>query len=216
MQIHRVTTSALFVFLALPGCSDADSVGVESFKEAYPEAYCARHFRCCAASQSERLYPSETNCEGAATVALEELLAFTEDPTAAALFMEDVAGSCLSRLGSRDCSSGSELSLHGCMQEVVQPLQAEGEPCMFSIECQSYYCVKSDPEQAGTCGAGGSTGCSGDHRACGPVSYCDINKCVPKKEAGDSCAVSAECQSNVCSPELRICVNTPTPRCDGT
>ncbi|MDB4938981.1 MAG: Flagellar hook-length control protein FliK [Labilithrix sp.] len=76
----------------------------------------------------------------------------------------------------------------------------KGGCALQSSTCNDFVC------ESGSC----RTNCAGNDD-CQPTNYCNANgQCVPKKQNGVSCAVTAECKSGYCvaGPNARVCCNS--------
>ena len=90
------------------------------------------------------------------------------------------------------CFTNDQLS---CVDGVCARQPGVGEPCVANGTCAEGSCLN------GVCVAGGDGACSTDAE-CSDSLYCDGSQCVPKKQDGDGCDFSTECQSGSCSDSV--------------
>ena len=201
--------AALVALLALAACSD-DSVSAGQFVDDYIEAYCSYIMDCCDAA--ERSYMTKIACENGRRPYVEELLA-SKASGAKVTVLSDKAHSCIDALKSSDCAKAT--AARDCLAKVTQGQQAADEPCTYSPECESHYCIQPQKNVLGYCAASSDGNCSGDDRACETSAYCDSGtlQCTPRKDMAAQCDRPEECQSGICSAHL--CVDAPSPLCDG-
>jgi len=203
--------AALIALTALAACSD-DSVSATQFVDDYIDAYCSYIMRCCDA-QTERSYMTKTACEQDRRPYVERLLASTAEGAKVTVLTDEARG-CIDGLKDSDCTTAT--ASRDCLVKVTRGQQEAGEPCTYSPECTSYYCIQPQKNIEGYCAASSGGSCSGDDRACDSGSYCDDNtlQCVPRKDTAANCNRPEECQSGICSPQ-KLCVAAPSPLCDG-
>lgn len=191
------------------GCSD-DSIGSSQFVVDYPDVYCSYLMRCCDAV--ERSYTTKDACVGAVTTRVKEMVASDAADPAVDL-VTDKARSCLDALRG-DCTKAT--AARDCLLEVTLGRQKAGDDCVYSPECESFYCIQPQKGIKGYCASSSGGSCSGDDRACSQDAYCDdaTLQCLARHAAGDNCHRPEECQSGICAPQ-KICVTAPTALCDG-
>ncbi len=202
------------LLLLLGACGD-DAVSADDFISKYPDAYCAFLWRCC--DSNERSYSSTATCANAVRDQVNELLAFRDDGSARAEYLEAGAKGCLDKLESGFCTDTTLKG--GCLDDVTRAGAKTGDQCRYSAECASFYCVQQQKNTLGLCGErsviGGS--CSGDDRGCPLGSYCSAyRKCETQKGSGSSCSRPEMCESGVCSASGKYCSGKGTTQlCDG-
>lgn len=209
------TLTLLLLAAALPACGGG-TVSMEDFIAQYPDAYCAYHLHCCAVDD-EQSYNSPANCSLMVRQPLESLLGFRISAAHRATFNGVKGQDCLDRLAGKDCSDPSLVK--GCAEEAVIPHQAQGQPCAFSAECQTYFCDQPQTGVEGVCGGPAIVGgkCSGDHRACPPGSYCSASAiCTDQAQAGATCSDPHQCLSFICLRGQKLCADASrSPICQG-
>jgi hypothetical protein len=106
---------------------------------------------------------------------------------------------------SRSCSAETDVD---CGGKDCNPCDLK-KGCLKGPDCKSGFCVKPDPNVAGSCGS-----CAKDED-CGetPGTYCKGGTCVKKKDNGDACAGSNECGSGNCPKQDGVCCETA---CEGS
>lgn len=107
-------------------------------------------------------------------------------------------GSCGPVCGNGKCESGESCS--NCSKDCGVCKKADGEYCDKSEECKSGNC------QNYRCCVKGKT-CCFSHYHCGLDEYCDQDRhyCLPDKPDGQKCTEDAQCLSNICGDEVKIC-----------
>jgi hypothetical protein len=132
-------------------------------------------------------------------------------------FDDEAANKCVEMLRQKHLEQTSEsdtLFMHFPCDRVLLGMQAEGQPCRFSIECKDglacvgYHiggdgtCRKPPPaKEACTLQPFGTVlteaAAALHHPACAPGAFCDGATCQPRVAAGKACA-----KSNVCATGL--------------
>jgi hypothetical protein len=132
---------------------------------------------------------------------------------ARATFDPEAARKCVDMLRQKELTKSSEsdsLFMHFPCDRVLLGVQAEGQPCRFSIECKDgLACVGYAIGKDGTCKKPpkATEACtpqpfgtilteaaaSMHHPACAPGAYCDGTTCQPRVAAGKACGKSDVC-----------------------